>query len=71
MTRLLAFIDKLFNKHQLVRRVSITLAWLTIGYVALHVLHQIDLINEHAASVLNSVIGVCGAVVLFYHYRRP
>jgi hypothetical protein len=62
MTRLLAFIDRLFNKHQFVRRTSFALAW----YVVLYVLFTVPL----EESVKLSILGIAAGVIGFYHFRK-
>lgn len=70
MNSLLAFIDRLFNKHQLIRRTSFFAAWISIAAITYAVIHNLSGLNEHAANVLNSVLLICSGVVLYYHYRR-
>ena len=66
---LLAFIDALFNKHQLVRRLSILAAWTSLLYGLYAVFHFS--ISEPQADVIKVIVGFSGAVVMYYHYRKP
>jgi hypothetical protein len=66
----LGFTDLLFQKHMLVRRCSIALAWFTLIYALVFTFENLALIQDPAASVLLRLIEVSAAVVLYYHYRR-
>lgn len=65
----LAFLDDLFNKHQLVRRLSISAAWFSLLY-GLYMVFHVDL-SQWQADVAKVILGFSGAVVLYYHYRKP
>jgi len=67
---LLAFIDRLFNKHQLIRRTSFFAAWLGIAAITYAVLMNLGAVNAYSADVLKSILLICSLVVGYYHYKR-
>ncbi|WP_020675559.1 hypothetical protein [Geopsychrobacter electrodiphilus] len=63
-------ISDLFEKHKLVRRLSLLWAVLLISWVVIQVFTHINLINSAVATALGIVVGLLTTVLGLYQHHR-
>jgi len=66
----LRFIDDLFNKHRLIRRVSFVMAWFVLWLITDALIAKAETMNAYTASSLRDIAVAVFAVIAFYHYAR-
>jgi len=69
---MLSWIDRLFNKYLLVRRLTLAWAVWLITVVVLRVTEPavLEKVSAPVASVVAGVIGILATVIAFYQYHR-
>jgi len=65
---LAGLVDRLFNRHRLVRRVALFWALAVIGW-AIYVTVP-KLTGAHAVAALTAIIGILTPVIAFYQWSR-
>jgi hypothetical protein len=66
----MAFIDDLFNKHRLIRRVSFVMAWIVMWIITDALIDKAETMNAYTAGSLRDIALAVFAVIGFYHYSR-
>lgn len=64
------WIERLFNKHMLVRRVMVFWAMSLITWVILTVFTDLDKISGNVVTAMSLVVGLLATVIGFYNYQR-
>ena len=67
---MLGWIDRLFNRHKLVRRVLVFWAMATILWTSYMMFRDITLINNAAAMAYATNVGLLATVIGFYQWSR-
>lgn len=69
---MLAWLDRLFNKHMLFRRMTLIWACWLITVVVLRVTEPavLEKVTASVASVVAGVIGILATVIAFYQHHR-
>lgn len=65
-----AWVDRLFNKHKLVRRGLVIWAVWLITVVVLRVVDKITEVNSSVQFIVLGVIGILTTVIGFYQWSR-
>jgi membrane associated rhomboid family serine protease len=64
------WVDRLFNEHQLVRRLLVVWAIFLITWVVVQVFSDLGAINAAVASALATVSGILSMVIVHYQWSR-
>ena len=66
----MGWINDLFEKHKLVRRLLVLWAIVLITWVVVVTFSDISLISAPGATALSVVVGILGTAVAFYQWSR-
>ena len=64
------WVDRLFNKHKLVRRLLVFWAASLITWVIVTVFTNLDLVTGNVVTALSIVVGLLTTAIGFYNYQR-
>jgi len=64
------WVDRLFNKHKLVRRTMVFWAIYLVTFVLTIAMLNMDKITGPVATVIVSVVGLIATVLAFYQWSR-
>lgn len=68
--KILEFIEALFEKHKLVRRILVIWAICLITYVVLRATEVITTIDTATAAMVSTIVGILATVTAFYIRSR-